>query len=151
MKQSHKWLTFKTMVKRDLVIQLRDINEFIFGVAMLPLLGVLLLASFASATLGLLVGTIVKPMQIAAMFTGFLMPLVFTGAIFFTWDELSVLLPVKYLVLINPLVYVNEALRAIMNTNIVSMPMVMSVVGIIAFTLDMGYFGFNRFLKLAKQ
>ena len=138
MKQSHKWLTFKTMVKRDLVIQLRDINEFIFGVAMLPLLGVLLLASFASATLGLLVGTIVKPMQIAAMFPGFLMPLVFTGAIFFTWDALSVLLPVKYLVLINPLVYVNEALRAIMNTNIVSMPMVMSVVGIIAFTLDMG-------------
>lgn len=66
------------------------------------------------------------------------MPLVFTGAIFFTWDALSVLLPVKYLVLINPLVYVNEALRAIMNTNIVSMPMVMSVVGIIAFTLDMG-------------
>lgn len=62
MKQSHKWLTFKTMVKRDLVIQLRDINEFIFRVAMLPLLGVLLLASFASATLGLLVGTIVKPM-----------------------------------------------------------------------------------------
>lgn len=138
MKQSHKWLTFKTMVKRDLVIQLRDINEFIFGVAMLPLLGVLLLASFASATLGLLVGTIVKPMQIAAMFPGFLMPLVFTGAIFFTWDALSVLLPVKYLVIINPLVYVNEALRAIMNTNIVSMPMVMSVVGIIAFTLDMG-------------
>lgn len=138
MKQSHKWLTFKTMVKRDLVIQLRDINEFIFGVAMLPLLGVLLLASFPSATLGLLVGTIVKPMQIAAMFPGFLMPLVFTGAIFFTWDALSVLLPVKYLVLINPLVYVNEALRAIMNTNIVSMPMVMSVVGIIAFTLDMG-------------
>ena len=138
MKQSHKWLTFKTMVKRDLVIQLRDINEFIFRVAMLPLLGVLLLASFASATLGLLVGTIVKPMQIAAMFPGFLMPLVFTGAIFFTWDALSVLLPVKYLVLISPLVYVNEALRAIMNTNIVSMPMVMSVVGIIAFTLDMG-------------
>lgn len=138
MKQSHKWLTFKTMVKRDLVIQLRDINEFIFRVAMLPLLGVLLLASFASATLGLLVGTIVKPMQIAAMFPGFLMPLVFTGAIFFTWDALSVLLPVKYLVIINPLVYVNEALRAIMNTNIVSMPMEMSVVGIIAFTLDMG-------------
>lgn len=44
----------------------------------LPLLVlVLLLTAFASAAMGLLVGTIIKPSQIAAMFPGFLMPVVF--------------------------------------------------------------------------
>ncbi|QIK70597.1 ABC transporter permease [Erysipelothrix sp. HDW6C] len=261
MTQNHKWLTFKTMIKRDLLIQARDKNEFIFRVAMLPLIlifiygfvlprigvvssefaanmfpgmvgmsllltgihgtavpltmdfnnsreiedrlqapvdtkyialakmfvgiveawigalivlpisllfmsqhlsftlagwdfvvlfGILLLASLASASLGLLVGTIVKPMQIAAMFPGFLMPLVFTGAIFFTWNALTPLLPVKMFVLINPLVYINEALRGIMNSNVTSMPFIMSIGGIVFFTVVMSSLGFKRFMKLAK-
>lgn len=54
-----------------------NLNKFLL------LLGVILLSSITSATLGLLVGTIIKPMHIAAMFPGFLMPLIFTGAIFF--------------------------------------------------------------------
>ncbi|MCI1667051.1 MAG: ATP-binding cassette domain-containing protein [Olsenella sp.] len=48
------------------------------------LIGILVLISLASATLGLLVGTIIRPTQIVAMFPGFLMPVVFLGAIFFS-------------------------------------------------------------------
>lgn len=56
----------------------------------LPLLIlVLVLTAMASAALGLLVGTIVKPSQIAAMFPGFLMPVVFLGSIFYTWNQLT--------------------------------------------------------------
>lgn len=56
----------------------------------LPLLIlVLVLTAMASAALGLLVGTIVKPSQIAAMFPGFLMPVVFLGSIFYTWNQLE--------------------------------------------------------------
>lgn len=56
----------------------------------LPLLIlVLVLTAMASAALGLLVGTIVKPSQIAAMFPGFLMPDVFLGSIFYTWNQLA--------------------------------------------------------------
>ena len=56
----------------------------------LPLLIlVLVLTAMASAALGLLVGTIVKPSQIAAMFPGFLMPVVFLGSIFYTWNQLA--------------------------------------------------------------
>lgn len=39
--------------------------------------------------MGLLVGTIIKPSQIAAMFPGFLMPVVFLGSIFYTWHQLA--------------------------------------------------------------
>ena len=56
----------------------------------LPLLIlVLVLTVMASAALGLLVGTIVKPSQIAAMFPGFLMPVVFLCSIFYTWNQLA--------------------------------------------------------------
>lgn len=115
------------------------------------ILGILCLASLASASLGLLVGTIVKPNQIAAMFPGFLMPLVFTGAIFFTWKSLAPLPIVQTLVLLNPLLYVNEALRYVMYPSIASMPLAFSITGIVAFAIIMFTFGYKRFKKLVSQ
>lgn len=112
------------------------------------LLGILLLSSVTSATLGLLVGTIIKPSQIAAMFPGFLMPVIFTGAIFFTWDSLKSLPLYQMIVLLNPLVYINEAIRSVMGAA-VSMPIMFSLLGIIFFTLLMGIIGFSRFKKMA--
>lgn len=116
----------------------------------LTLILILLLAAICSAALGLLVGTIIKPSQIAAMFPGFLMPLVFLGAIFFTWDSLTVIPIIKILVLVNPLVYVNEALRAVIAPQIIHMPIVYSILGIILSILIMGYFGGKRFMRMAK-
>lgn len=110
---------------------------------------VLILIALASATLGLLVGTIIKPMQIAAMFPGFLMPVVFTGAIFFSWKKLAAVPVFQKLVLINPLVYANEALRYCLTPQIDSMPIGFSILGLTIAILLMGYFGFHRFHKMA--
>lgn len=118
--------------------------------SILMLLPILLLISIASASLGLLVGTIIKPMQIAAMFPGFLMPVVFLGSIFFSWSSLEAVPVIKMLVLVNPLVYANEALRAVLTPQIVHMPLLYSVTGIVISTLVMGYFGAKRFIKMAK-
>ena len=109
------------------------------------LIPVLLLIAVASATLGLLVGTIVKPMQIAAMFPGFLMPMVFSGAIFFTWNSLDAVPFFQKIILINPLVYANEALRYALTPQIDSMPVALSLTGLVVSSLIMGYFGFRRF------
>lgn len=117
----------------------------------LSLFGVLLLSSITSATLGLLVGTIVRPMQIAAMFPGFLMPLIFTGAIFFNWSALQAVPLIKYLVLLNPLVYINEALRFILNSGENTMPIFLSLAGIVVYTLILGYYGMKRFTKMANR
>lgn len=115
----------------------------------LMLIPVLILISVASASLGLLVGTIIKPMQIAAMFPGFLMPLVFLGAIFFSWSDLAATPIIQKIVLVNPLVYANEALRAILTPQIGYMPLVYSISGLIVSILIMGYFGGKRFTKMA--
>lgn len=113
------------------------------------LLLVLILIALASAALGLLVGTIVKPMQIAAMFPGFLMPVVFTGAIFFSWKSLAAVPIFQKIILINPLVYANEALRYVLTPQIDSMPIGFSLLGLVASILIMGYFGFRRFHRMA--
>lgn len=110
---------------------------------------ILILIAFASATLGLLVGTIIKPGQIAAMFPGFLMPVVFTGAIFFSWRALSPVPVFQIIVLVNPLVYANEALRHVLTPQIDSMPIWCSLAGLIASILIMGTFGFRRFHRMA--
>lgn len=117
----------------------------------LLLLGILLLGSLTSATLGLLVGTIIKPMQVAAMFPGFLMPIIFSGGIFFTWASLKVVPILQVIFLANPLIYLNEALRHLMLPQVSAMPWWASLTGIIGFTLVMGLLGMQRFGRLAKR
>ncbi|HCM89140.1 MULTISPECIES: ABC transporter permease [Vagococcus] len=127
------------------------LNFSMTSVDILQLILILLISSVTSATLGLLVGTIVKPMQIAAMFPGFLMPIIFTGAIFFNWASLSAIPVMKGLVLLNPLVYINEALRSTMIETSDAMPIWLSLGGIVVFTLVMGIVGMKRFKKMAAR
>jgi len=75
---------------------------------------VMLLASFAGATLGLTIGTLVKPEQIGLMFALILTLLLFTGCVQYPWSTLSVLPWFQILTLINPITYASEGLRAAM-------------------------------------
>ena len=119
------------------------------SVGMIPLLIlVLVLTAVSSACLGLLVGTIVKPSQIAAMFPGFLMPVVFLGAIFYTWGSLSVIPVMQAIVLINPLTWINEAIRGIMTPQLGSMPLAVSITGIVVGILIMGAWALRRFDRM---
>jgi ABC-2 type transport system permease protein len=143
------WIGALLVLPISLIFMGSYLNLSMSGSDMLLLVVILILSSFASAALGLLVGTIVKPMQIAAMFPGFLMPIIFTGAVFFSWQSLSPLPIVKALYLLNPLVYINEALRYVMLASTPTMPIWLSILGIIVFTIIMGRIGMKRFTKMA--
>lgn len=145
------WIGALIVLPISLVFMGQFINISLSVGDIAAILGILALASVASASLGLLVGTIVKPNQIAAMFPGFLMPLVFSGAVFFTWESLSTLPLVKGLFLLNPLLYVNEGLRYIMYPDVLSMNIWFAIAGLLLFTIVMFYFGYKRFLKLSKN
>jgi ABC-2 type transport system permease protein len=108
----------------------------------------LVLTALASAALGLLVGTIVKPSQIAAMFPGFLMPVVFLGAIFYTWHQLSPLPVMQVITLLDPLTWVNEAIRAIMTPQIDSLALTVTLPGIVVWILVLGAVAFRRFDRM---
>ena len=115
----------------------------------LPLLVlVLLLTAFASAAMGLLVGTIIKPSQIAAMFPGFLMPVVFLGGIFYTWHQLAPLPVMQAITLIDPLTWINEAIRAVMTPQIYSLPLWGTLLGMVIWILFMGRVAFKRFDRM---
>jgi ABC-2 type transport system permease protein len=75
------------------------------------------LAAIAMSGLGLVLGTSFEPRNIGLMFGFIILPVTFLGCTYYPWTRLA---PVKIgafhwlqtVVLINPLVYVNEGMRA---------------------------------------
>jgi ABC-2 type transport system permease protein len=85
------------------------------------------LASIAMAGLGLVLGTSFEPRNIGLMFGFIILPITFLGGTYYPWTKLA---PVtiggwhwlQTIVLINPLIYVNEGMRAAF-TNSPHMPL----------------------------
>ena len=83
----------------------------------LIVLTVVPLSCVAMASLGLVLGTSFEPRNIGLMFGFVVLPITFLGGTYYQWTRLS---PVKIggwhwlqtLVLVNPLIYVNEGMRA---------------------------------------
>jgi ABC-2 type transport system permease protein len=83
----------------------------------LVILTLIPIACVAMTSLGLLLGTTFEPRNIGLMFGFVVLPLTFLGGTYYQWTRLS---PVKIggfewlkvLVLVNPLIYINEGLRA---------------------------------------
>ena len=76
------------------------------------LIAVMLLASLLAGALGLTIGTAVNPKQIGLIFGVVIMPITFLGCVYYPWAALG---PIKWMqrgVLINPIVYMSEGLRA---------------------------------------
>jgi ABC-2 type transport system permease protein len=73
---------------------------------------VLVLASLLMAGLGLLFGTVVEPRKLSLLFTVMMVPITMLGCVYYPWASLARVGWLQWLVLINPLVYVSEGLRA---------------------------------------
>jgi len=83
----------------------------------LVLLTLVPLACIAMGSLGLVLGTSFEPRNIGLMFGFIILPITFLGGTYYQWDRLA---PVQIggwhwlqtIVLVNPLLYVNEGMRA---------------------------------------
>ncbi len=92
--------------------------------ALLPVTAVLLLGALVGAALGLVFGTLVPPHRIQIMFTVALTPLMFTGATQFPLRQIGDLRWLQVLCAANPMSYVSEATRAIVQpAGVVSVPL----------------------------
>jgi ABC-2 type transport system permease protein len=111
------------------------------------LLLVAVLASLLSGSLGLALGTTVDPRQIGLMFSLVVLPLTFLGAVYYPWAALEAVPWLQVVVLVNPLVYVSEGLRAGLTPAVETMPVV-AVLGALgistALLLAVGLRGFVR-------
>jgi len=75
------------------------------------LIGMIVLTAFVGSTIGLLIGTVIKPEQISLMFTLIFTPLLFTGCTYYPWGRLDTIRWFQVVTLFNPLTYCAEGLR----------------------------------------
>ncbi len=73
---------------------------------------ILALASLTAGALGMVIGTSVKPQQIGLIFGTVVMPITFLGCVYYPWAQLDKMRWLQHAVLINPIVYMSEGLRA---------------------------------------
>ena len=83
------------------------------------LLTLLPLTAFCGAALGLVMGTRVEPRRVPLLFGVVVIPMTFLGATYYPWALLHGILWLQILVLVNPLVYMSEAMRAALTPQLV--------------------------------
>ena len=111
------------------------------------LIAVILLASLTSGALGLALGTIVRPQQIGLMFALVVMPITFLGCVYYPWAMLKPLPVLQHLVLVNPLVYMSEGLRAALTPQLPHMPIWAFLGALTGATLLLGAIGVRAFTQ----
>ncbi len=88
-----------------------------------------------SAAFGLALGTRVQPRFSGLLFAVVLGPLMLFGCAYYPWASLRVLGPVQYVFLMNPLVFMSEAMRFSVTPDVPHMPAPLLLAGLAAFSL----------------
>jgi ABC-2 type transport system permease protein len=83
---------------------------------------VIVFSAFFGSAFGLLVGTTWEPRKVPLLFSIVVLPLTFLGCVYYPWSTLSPIPWLKYAVLLNPLVYMSEGLRASLTPALPHMP-----------------------------
>jgi ABC-2 type transport system permease protein len=107
------------------------------------------LGAAAFSSLGLFLGTAIQPQQIGLMFGVILAPMIFFGCAYYPWQGLSAVPVMKYAVLINPLVYVAEGMRAALTPGAPHMSLGIVVLALILITALFWTLGMRSFMKRA--
>ena len=110
------------------------------------LIVVLVLASLTSGALGLTIGTSVKPQQIGLIFGVVVMPITFLGCVYYPWAMLDKIRWLQRGVLINPIVYMSEGLRAALTPG-PHMPQALIIGMLVFFLVLLSWLGIKGFLR----
>jgi ABC-2 type transport system permease protein len=102
-------------------------------------------SSTMTASLGLLLGTIMDPRKIQMVFAVVLLPATMLGCVYYPWSALHAIRWLQILVLINPMVYMSEGLRAVLTPSIGHLPLWAVLVALIGGTLVFGGLGVRTF------
>lgn len=108
-----------------------------------------ILVALLAAAFGLAAGTLIDPGRIQLAATALILPVTFFGAVYYPWESLSGVPLLKYADLANPLVYMNEALRAALTSGIPHMPLWASLTAMAGFTLILAAVGITGLYRRA--
>ena len=107
---------------------------------------VLVLASFLAGSLGLVIGSRVSPKHIGLVFSIIVVPITFLGCVYYPWAQLDKIRWLQVGVLINPIVYMSEGLRASVTPGVAHMPWWAILLALVFFTAALGKLGLKGFL-----
>ena len=110
---------------------------------------VVLLGSLAFSSLGMWLGTAIAPQQIGLMFSVIIAPMLFFGCAYYPWRGLDVVPVMKYVVLVNPMVYVAEGMRAALTPAVPHMPLPLVGAALIVIVAIFWTLGMRSFYKRA--
>jgi ABC-2 type transport system permease protein len=113
-------------------------NWFLFAL-------ILVTASTLTAALGLLLGTMMDPRKMQMLFAVILLPATMLGCVYYPWSALHSIRWLQILVLINPMVYMSEGLRAVLTPSLGHMPLWAVLPVLAGGTAVLGYLGTRTF------
>ena len=111
------------------------------------LIVVVALASLTAGALGLTIGTSVKPQQIGLIFGVVVIPITFLGCVYYPWAALTHIRWLQMGVLINPIVYMSEGLRAALTPTLPHMNPLLILSMLVASLCLLTWMGVKGFLR----
>jgi len=111
------------------------------------LIFILAAASLLTSALGLLLGTVMDPRKMQMLFAVILLPATMLGCVYYPWAALHDIRWLQLLILINPMVYMSEGLRAVLTPVLPHMPMWAVLLALVGGTAVFGYLGTRTFTK----
>src|ERR1035438_2136629 len=111
------------------------------------LIAVIALASLTAGALGLFIGTSVKPQQISLIFGTVVMPITFLGCVYYPWARMDRMPWLQRGVLLNPIVYMSEGLRAALTPALPHMDAGRIVAMLWFFLLLLTWLGIKGFIR----
>jgi len=108
---------------------------------------VLVMASLLAGALGLAIGSNVKPQQIGLIFSIVVIPITFLGCVYYPWGLLDHIRWLQLAVLLNPIVYMSEGLRAALTPGVKHMPYGYILLALVVSFVLLGQLGLRGFMK----
>jgi ABC-2 type transport system permease protein len=108
---------------------------------------ILVTSSLLTAALGLLLGTIMDPRKMQMLFAAILLPATMLGCVYYPWSALHHIRWLQIAVLVNPMVYMSEGLRAVLTPGVGHMAMWAILLVLVGGTVVFGYLGARTFTK----
>ena len=109
------------------------------------LIVVMVFAATLTASLGLYLGTVVDPRKVQMIFAVGLLPLTMLGCVYYPWSALHAIRWLQIVVLINPMVYMTEGLRAALTPQLGHMPLWAIMLALVGGTLVFGALAVRTF------
>jgi ABC-2 type transport system permease protein len=108
---------------------------------------ILVAASMMTASLGLLLGTLMDPRKMQMLFAVILLPATMLGCVYYPWSALHSIRWLQIAVLVNPMIYISEGLRAVLTPGVGHLAMWAILLVLIGGAVLIGYLGTVTFRR----